>query len=303
MPTYKINKIVGTLKHLKDDNTWILKGKNKTSILIEQIKKKFIIDKHTMLLKCVFQETRVFEQHIEKTEGDKWLKISVNNVKEKESWSNWSDMFQGATEIKPLIKGWTDKNEQFAMATYDNDMRLIMVHGKTIMDMSDDHLTMVVYQRNSPGTSRFDCTWCFHDKHTCLTSVHDKKSFDEIHGIVSNITDNMFDNGPDPYDWKTFLKTQDKQQGDEDDWIGVFAPLTSDEDGEEEEDDDDYEVDEDEEEEVEEEDELDGSETETEYESSEFELETSSEVSSDDMEGGEYFSEEEYTPVKRRRLN
>ena len=59
---------------------------------------------------------------------------------------------------------------------------------------------------------------------------------------------------------------------------------------------------EEEEDEVEEE-EFNEDESETDEDSSEFELETSSEVSSDDMEGGEYVSEEEYVPLKRRRLD
>ena len=283
MPTFKINKTVGTLK--KDDtkpNTYTFTSNaNKTTVL-NNIDKKLHINKHSVLL--------------HNKEG--WIKISVNNIKKDENFSVW-DYFK-CTEIKKSIGGWTDKNESFVMATYDDGMRLVMVHGDTILDVADDNLTMVVYQRNSPGTSRFDVTWCFHDKNMCLTTVHDKDSHDMIHSVITDITDNVFDNGPDPYDWKTFLKTQKKQSGDENDWIGVFAPLTSDEDGEEE--DEDYELNEDDVDDEEEEEEFDGSETETEYESSEFELETSSEVSSDDMEGGEYFSEEEYTPVKRRRL-
>ena len=285
MPTFKINKNVGILK--KDEsksNTYVFTPNNGKNTMLNNIDKKIFISKHKILVHG----------------NDGWIKVSVNNIKKDETFNIWS--YFKCEQLEKSVDGWTDKNEPFVLATYDEGARLVMVHDETIIDATDDMLTMVVYQRNSPGTSRFDCTWCFHGSNKCLTTVHDKESFDSVHDVISEITDNVFDNGPDPYDWKTFLKTQDKQEGEEEDWIGVFAPLTSEEEGEEE--DDDYEVEEgEEEEEDEEEEEFDGSESETEYESSEFELETSSEVSSDDMEGGEYFSEEEYTPLKRRRLD
>jgi nucleosome binding factor SPN SPT16 subunit len=282
MPTFKINKTVGTLKQDNTTpNTYHFTSKSGKKIILNSIDKKIFCSLNSILL-----------HH-----KDGWVKVSVNNVKKDENFKIWSHF--KCDEIKMSVGGWTDRNEPFVMATYDDGNRLIMLHGGTIIDTTDDQLTMVVYQRNSPGTSRFDCTWCFHDKHECLTTVHDKTTFDSVNSIISDITDNVFDNGRDPYDWKTFLKTQDKQKGDEDDWVGVFAPLTSDDEADEDEEEE-YVVEEEVEEEGEEE--YDDEDEETEYESSEYGLETASEVSSDDMEGEEYVSEEEYTPVKRRRL-
>lgn len=289
MPTFKINKTVGILKKDKSNsNTYVFTPNNGKNSLLKNIDKKIFINKHEILLHG----------------SDGWTKLSVNNIKKDETFNLWT--YFKCEEMKQSVSGWTDKNEPFVLATYDDGARLVMIHGDTIIDATDEMLTMVVYQRNSPGTSRFDCTWCFHESHKCLTTVHDKESFDTVHEVVSDITDNVFDNGPDPYDWKTFLTTQKKQGGEEEDWIGVFAPLTSDDEGEEE--DEDYNVDEESEEEEEddveeEEEEFDDDESETDEDSSEFELETGSEVSSDDMEGGEYVSEEEYVSVKRRRLD
>ncbi len=223
MPTFKINKKVGNLNN-ESVNKLIFEDKSKTQRLYKNIDKKVIINNHNLLF-----------HH---DEG--WTKITVNNIQEKESWRNWSDMFTSVSEIKPTLTGWTDKNESFVLCVYDNDNRILMIHGDTVVDTLDEKLTMLVYQRNTPGTSRFDCTWCYHSKHLCLTSVHDKKDFDSVHRVVSDITDHVYDNGAEPYDWKRFLKMQKNQSGDEEDWIGVFSPLTDDEEDEEEEDDDDF---------------------------------------------------------------
>lgn len=271
MPTFKINKKVGILNN-ESVNKVIFVDKNKSQRLYTNIDKKVVIDNHNLLF-----------HH---DEG--WTKITVNNIQEKESWCNWSDMFTSVSEIKPALTGWTDKNESFVLCTYDNDNRILMIHGDNVVDTSHDKLTMAVYQRNSPGTSRFDCTWCYHSKHLCLTSVHDKKDFDSVHQIVSDITDHVYDNGAEPYDWKRFLKMQKNQGGDEEDWIGVFAPFTDDEE-EEEEDDDDFDPEEEEEEDIE-----DDESEEEEFDESE--EDTSAEEWDDESDSDE---ETEYRPKKR----
>jgi hypothetical protein len=271
MPTFKINKKVGNLNN-ESLNKVIFEDKNKSQRLYTNIDKKVVIDNHNLLF-----------HH---DEG--WTKITVNNIQEKESWCNWSDMFTSVSEIKPALTGWTDKNESFVLCTYDNDNRILMIHGDNVVDTLDEKLTMTVYQRNSPGTSRFDCTWCYHSKHLCLTSVHDKKEFDSVHQIVSDITDHVYDNGAEPYDWKRFLKMQKNQGGDEEDWIGVFAPFTDDEE-EEEDDDDDFDPEEEEEEDIE-----DDESEEEEFDESE--EDTSAEEWDDESDSDE---EAEYRPKKR----
>ena len=270
MPTFKINKKVGNLNN-DVVNKLIFEDKNKTQRTYRNIDKKVIINNHNLLF-----------HH---DEG--WTKITVNNIQEKESWHNWKDMFTSVQEIKHTLTGWTDKNETFVLCMHDDDNRILMIHGDTVLDTSDEGLTMVVYQRNSPGTSRFDCTWCYHGKHLCLSSVHDKKDFDSVHQTVSDITMHIYDNGAEPYDWKRFLKTQKNQNGDEEDWIGVFAPLTDEEDDDDD-DDDDFDPDDEEEEEEDEEDEEEFDEEETSEEEGDW----------DDSDSDE---DTEYRPLKRAK--
>lgn len=303
MPTFKTNKTKrsGTIVQAEnnpDDYIFASVGKDKNGAHelrhLDGAKSKIIIDNQNILVQC----------------KNGWTKLSVANVKEDETWNGWGNYFKKATEFSNKLIGFDDKNEQFVTAFNEESGEFICAYGNEILSVEDEDLTMAVIQRNSPGTARFDVSWAFHDENKIITSVFDKKDLDCVMSYLSDVTDNVYDAGPDPYDWKRFLKVQTKDGGDENDWRGVFAPLTDDEE-EDNSDDDDYVEDDEEEEEVvsseEEEEEFDCDESETdEDEETEFELTDASSVSSDDMEGAGGFdsdSDGDFEPtLKRRRL-
>ena len=174
--------------------------------------------------------------------------------------------------------------------------------------MIDEDLTMAVIQRNTPGTSRFDVSFALHSEHKVVNATFNKDDYECVLSYLQDITEDVYDNGPDPYDWKKFLSVQKKDGGSVEDWRGVFAPLTESE-NEDVEEDDDWQEPSDEEsvasEEEEEEEEFGLSESETdESGESEFELESDSDVSSDDMEGANSdFEDDSFeSPLKRRRV-
>ena len=301
MPTFKTNKTKrsGTIVQAENNpNDYIFasvgKDKNGAHELrhLDGAKSKIIIDNQNILVQC----------------KNGWTKLSVANVKEDETWNGWGNYFKKATEFTNKLIGYDDKNEQFVTAFNEETGEFICAYGSEILSVEDEDLTMAVIQRNSPGTARFDVSWAFHSENKVITSVFNKKDLDCVMAYLGDITDNVYDAGPDPYDWNRFLKVQAKDCGDENDWRGVFAPLTDDEEAD---DDDDYVEEDESEEEVvsseEEEEEFDCDESETdEDEETEFELTDASSVSSDDMEGAGGFdsdSDGDFEPsVKRRRL-
>jgi len=300
MPTFKTNKTKrsGTIVQAKNnpnDYLFASVGKDKNGVTelhhLDGAKSKIIIDNQNILVQC----------------KNGWTKLSVANVKEDETWDGWSNYFKNAYEFDNKLVGYDDKNAQFVTAFNDETGEFIVAHGNEIMSLEDDDLTMAVIQRNSPGTSRFDVSWAFHGENKVVTSVFAKKELDCVMAYLSDITDNIYDAGPDPYDWKRFLTVQEKDGGLESDWRGVFEPLT-DEENDEAEDDEDYVEDEESEEEVasesEEEEEFDCDESETDESETEYELTDASSVSSDDMEGavGDDSDGDFQPSVKRKRL-
>ena len=301
MPTFKTNqtKKTGTLTQADNNkNDYIFASLTKDDEgaremhLLNGAKKKIVLDNQNILIECV----------------NGWTKLSVANVKEDETWTGWSSFFCDAKEMKCTLSGYDDKNNKFVTAYNEEDGKLIIASGNEIYDMIDEDLTMAVIQRNTPGTSRFDVSFAIHSEHKIVNATFNKDDYDCVLSYLQDITEDIYDNGPDPYDWKKFLRVQKKDGGSVEDWRGVFAPLTESE-NEEADDDDDWQEPSDEESEVEEEEEeeeefgLSESETDESGES-EFELESDSEVSSDDMEGGDdYPSDDDFeSPLKRRRV-
>ena len=301
MPTFKTNqtKKTGTLTQANNNkNDYIFASLTKDDEggrelhLLNGAKKKVVLDNQNLLIEC----------------NNGWTKLSVANVKEDETWTGWSAYFSAAKELKCTVTGYDDKNNKFVTAYNEEDGKLIIASGNEIYDMIDEDLTMAVIQRNTPGTSRFDVSFAIHSEHKIVNATFNKDDYDCVLSYLQDITEDIYDNGPDPYDWKKFLRVQKKDGGSVEDWRGVFAPLTESE-NEEADDDDDWQEPSDEESEVEEEEEeeeefgLSESETDESGES-EFELESDSEVSSDDMEGGEdYPSDDDFeSPLKRRRV-
>lgn len=302
MPTFKTNqtKKTGTLTQADNNkNDYIFASLTKDDEgaremhLLNGAKKKIVLDNQNILIEC----------------NNGWTKLSVANVKEDETWTGWKGYFSSAKEMECKLTGFDDKNNKFVTAYNEEDGKLIIASGNEIHELIDEDLTMAVIQRNTPGTSRFDVSFAIHAEHKVLNATFNKDDYDCVLSYLQDITEDIYDNGPDPYDWKKFLSVQKKDGGSVDDWRGVFAPLTESENEDVEEDDDDWQEPSEEEsadDTEEEEEEEFGSETETdESGESELDLESDSDVSSDDMEGGEdYPSDDEdfEAPLKRRRV-
>jgi len=302
MPTFKTNhtKKSGTIVQAENNpNDYIFAscGKDENGFLelrhLDQAKNKIVIDNQHILVEC----------------KNGWTGITVSNVKEDETWEGWDGYFKGAKDMTNKLIGFDDKNKKFVTAFDEDSGELIFAHGNDILQLTEEDLTMVVLQRNAPGSSSFDVCWCLQKEEKILTSVFNKKDLECVTSYLSNVSDYVYDNGADPYDWSNFLRVQIKDGGDANDWRGVFEPLT-DEEEEDDSGDEDFALgseEEDEEEEEEEEDLFDLDESETDEESgTEYDLTDASSVSSDDMEGAgfdEYESDGEFEPsLKRRRL-
>jgi len=303
MPTFKTNqtKKTGTLTQADNNkNDYIFASLTKDDEgaremhLLNGAKKKIILDNQNILIEC----------------ANGWTKLSVANVKEDETWTGWKEYFTDAREMQCTLSGYDDKNNRFVTAYNEEDGKLIIASGNEILSIEDEDLTMAVIQRCTPGTSRFDVSFAIHSEHKVINGVFDKKDYDCVLSYLQDITEDIYDNGPDPYDWKKFLSVQKKDGGSVDDWRGVFAPLTESENEEAADEDDDWQEPSDEEsvvsEEEEDEEEFGLSESETdESGESEFELESDSEVSSDDMEGAnsDFEDDDDFeSPLKRRRV-
>lgn len=298
MPTFKTNctRKTGTLVKSKDKDNWLFSSISKDDKGAREMRhldepsEKIIIDSQNILIKC----------------KNGWTKLTLANVKEEETWSGWDSYFKSAKTLTNLLNGHDDKNNHFVTSIDENSGSMIYVYGNEITESTDEKLTMAVIQRYSPQTSTFDVTWCIQSENKIIQSTFKREDYDCVIAYLGDVTDHVYDAGPETYDWKKFIKTQEKDGGDENDWRGVFSPLTD-----EEEDDDDVEEDEDfnpdESEESsaseeEEEDIWDDDESETdESDESDLPLESDSSSDEDDIEGCDE-SEDEGPSLKRRRL-
>lgn len=150
-----------------------------------------------------------------------WDLLTLTSVKTKETWNGWKSIFAKAETCSNVIKGHNDNNDAFTIAQIGD--QLLICSGKKVFVTSK--LTMAVVQRNIPGTSTFDIVWCFCKEQKIFESVFHKEQYDKVLSFVSTLTSNIFENA-DPFNWKTFLKVQKEQNGEEEDWIAVFLPFT-----------------------------------------------------------------------------
>lgn len=294
MPTFKTNhtRKTGTLIKNDDSNDYLFSSISKDKEGAKELrhldspKQKIILDNQNILIYC----------------KNGWTKISLSNVKEDETWTGWDNYFKSAKLLKTVLMGYDDKNEKFVSAMDNETGNMIIAFGKEIISCKDENLTMAVIQRYNSSSSRFDVTWCLHSENKLITSTFDKNQYDNVLKHLFEITEHVYDAGAESYNWKNFIKVQNNQGGDENDWRGVFAPLTDEEEEEEEDVDKDFSPEseeEDTEEEEEEEDVWDDEEETDESSEDELLLESDSETDEDDIEG----CEEEYEPrPKRRRL-
>lgn len=212
MPTFKINSSCGTINHAKDSKKYTFTYTKKNEVkTYDDFSKKIEIDNQNIIVY---------------SKRDGWIPISLNSVKEDENWCGWKSFFSECERPNQILIGNNMKNEKFCAAYYQDDGRIILCSKNNVVDIADDELTMAIVQRNSTGTTRFDVIWCVHKLHKIIESVFHKSETNTVLSFLDWITDNVFDIGPDPYDWKQFLKMQKDQEGDENDWIGVFSPLT-----------------------------------------------------------------------------
>jgi hypothetical protein len=298
MPTFKTNctRKTGNLVKSKDSNNWLFSSVSKDDKGAREMRhldeptEKIVIDNQNILIKC----------------KNGWTKLSLANVKEEETWSGWDSYFKKAKQLKNLLTGHDAKNEHFVTAVDDNTGDMIIVHGNEIISCKDEDLTMAVIQRYTPQTSTFDVTWCLHSENKVINSTFKRADYDCVINYLGDVTECVYDAGPEAYDWKKFMKTQEIQGGDENDWRGAFSPLTDEEEDDDDEEDEDFspsgdeesEEDEEEEEEVWDEDE---SETDESDDDSDLPLESDSSSDEDDIEGCLY-SDDEGPSLKRRRL-
>lgn len=170
-----------------------------------------------------------------------WVCISVSNIPEHVDFKGFDPMFGEVEETTNKIYGHDAKNKILVAAIFEESGTFVLGSRQIVRTCTDDDLTMAIVQRNSPGTSSFDVVWCFHKSSSVVETVFNKNDIHKVLGFCGDVTDNVFDIGPDPYDWKHFLKVQKNQEGDVDDWVGVFAPLTDEDDDDGDDDDEDYE--------------------------------------------------------------
>ena len=198
MPTFKTNqtKKTGTLTQADNNNNdYIFASLTKDDDgaremhLLNGAKKKIILDNQNILIEC----------------NNGWTKLSVANVKEDETWTGWKEYFKNAKEMQCTLTGHDDKNNKFVTAYNEEDGKLVIASGQEILEMTDEDLTMAVIQRNTPGTSRFDVSFAIHSEHKVVNSTFDKKDYECVLSFLQDITEDIYDNGPDPYDWKKFL--------------------------------------------------------------------------------------------------
>ena len=104
MPTFKIQKRVGSIKN--NNNEYTFTDKNNEKRKFNSIEKKIVIDKYNILI----------------YNASVWTKITVNNIKEDESWNGWDDMFSLAKSTGSVLKGHNDKNETFLAAIFDSKL-------------------------------------------------------------------------------------------------------------------------------------------------------------------------------------
>ena len=305
MPTFKTNytRKSGNIIKNKDSDDYLFTSISKDKEGAREMhhldapKEKIILDNQNILVHC----------------KNGWTKISLSSVKEDETWTGWDNYFKKAKLIKNKFMGHDDKNQKFATAFDEENGKILITFGNEIINCDENGLTMSVIQRYRSSSTRFDVTWCIHSLNKVITTTFDKNQYDEVLNYLGEVTENIYDAGAESYDWKNFLKVQNKQGGDENDWIGTFAPLTDDEEVDDEEDDEDWNCEEESEEEEEEEDAWDDASETEEDTDDELLLESESESDEDDIEGCCESDDEDYGSkrpgedlyedrIKRRRL-
>ena len=225
MTTYSLGKSKsnGTITAGTEKGNYIFKSKDQT-VHLERPKSKITLDSMNVLVEIEVDGTL------------DWVCLSVANISEQ--FEGFDPLFGGVDEATRKIYGHDTKNKRLVAAIFEDRGTFVLGSRDGVQTYADEDVTMAVIQRNSPGTSSFDVVWCFHKTSTVVESVFNKKDLHDVIKFCGDVTDNVFDNGPDPYDWKHFIKVQKNQKGEVEDWVGVFAPLTDDDDDDD--DDDDY---------------------------------------------------------------
>ena len=201
------------------------------TLVFKDIRKKVLVNAMEMLL-----EVNLKDKY-------EWVGFKVSNISEKEEFVGFKDWFKEVETPTSVVHGHDLKNRPEIVAFFESEGIFVMGSFGNIHSCEESALTMCVIQRNSPGTSRFDMAWCFQRYYLIRETTFDKKDLQQIIQFCSEVTDHVYDNGAEPYDWKHFLKVQKQQNGDVEDWLGVFNDSSDEE--EEEDDGEEYETEED----------------------------------------------------------
>jgi len=208
-------------------------------LIVTESHTEFKTSEETIVLKDVRKKVLVnaMEMLLEVKWGDKyeWVGFKVSNISEKEEFAGFKDWFSDAETSTCVVHGHDLKNHPETVAFFEEDSTFVMGSFGNIHSCEESELTMCVIQRNAPGTSRFDMAWCFQPYCLIRETTFDKKDLQKIIQFCSEVSDHVYDNGAEPYNWKHFLKVQKQQNGDAEDWLGVFNDSSGEESSEEEE--------------------------------------------------------------------
>ena len=206
-------------------------------LIITEKHAEFKTPEETLVFKDVRKKVDVnaMEMLLEVKLKDKyeWVSFKVSNISEKEEFAGFEDWFKEVETPTSIIHGHDLKNRPETVAFFESDGTFVIGSFGNIHSCVESDLTMCVIQRNSPGTSRFDMAWCFQRYYLIRETTFDKKDLQQIIRFCSELTEHVYDNGAEPYDWKHFLKIQKQQNGDVDDWLGVFNDSSGEEEEEE----------------------------------------------------------------------
>lgn len=190
------------------------------TFVLKDIRKKVLVNTMEMLL-----EVKLKDKY-------EWVGFKVSNISEKEEFVGFKDWFKDVETATSIVHGHDLKNRPETIGFFESDGTFVMGSFGNIHSCVESDLTMCVIQRNAPGTSRFDMAWCFQRHYLIRETTFDKKDLQEIIQFCSEVTDHVYDNGAEPYDWKHFLKVQKQQNGDVEDWLGVFNDSSDEEEDE-----------------------------------------------------------------------
>ena len=200
---------------------------------------RFVTSNETVFLRNACKKVSVSPMEVlVEIEVDKqleWLCFHVSSISESDNFVGFETFFKDADVCLNVLRGHDTKGKREVVAIFEDDGVFVIGSTNGVFSCVDTDVTMAVVQRNSPGTSRFDLAWCFHKQFLIHETVFDKKDINNVVEFCSDVTENIFDVGADPYNWKHFLKVQKDQNGDVDDWLGVFSSLTDEEEEDDEE--------------------------------------------------------------------